>query len=226
MKKLFAKILSLVMVALMSVSFSACGDFINQLDSTLEDLINQVEELVDGVNYIIDNFEDFKNPLSGEGELSNEWLGYDLDENFVQPEYVTEFVKGYFETNENGTVYTNMARISSINDLDVFVKAFMDNGYEFYNEKISESFYTNMLGLNDEKLCAAITKNGIYIQAAFFACEEGPNAVFSIANYDMLAVSEEVATPEETPSDSPIDKPDDTPEGAPITPPEDMPELN
>ena len=83
-----------------------------------------------------------------------------------------------------------------------------------------------MLGLNEEKLCAAITKDGIYIQAAFFACEEGPNAVFSIANYDMLAVIEEVAAPEETPSDTPIDKPSDTPEGEPITPPEEMPELN
>lgn len=191
MKKLLLKIASILAAAAMVFSFSACDQLASDLEDLLDEVVRQLEELVEDIEYITENFENFTPPISGDGELSDEWVGEDLDAIFTQPESVINFDKGYSEENEHGKIRSNVAELGSMADMDAFVDVLVEAGYEQYHDSFSWAFYETLLLLDDGQLCMALVKDGVYIQVAYFEGEESSfNAVFAIASYDMIAVAE------------------------------------
>lgn len=197
MKRFVLKFLSLISAVVMTVSFAGCDQLLNDLNSKIEEIAAQIQETIDAVDYIAANLENFTNPISGEGELVEGWCGTELDAAFLQPEGST-FVKGYKEENDladsgKGLVYANMVTLSSVEEMDAYVESLKTLGYDAYNEKITWGVYetSKLTGTR----CMAVAKDGVYIQVAFFASEGAEfNAVFAIANYDMLEKATEGTT--------------------------------
>lgn len=189
MKKLTLKLLSLVAAVIMLFSFTGCDEFLNDLSDAIDQIALQIQETIDAVDYIAANLDNFTNPISGEGEMTDAWSGTDIEAQFLQPEGST-FVKGYKEENdfvegEGGLVYVNMVTLASVEEMDAYVDSLRTLGYDAYNEKLTWNVYeTSKL---TETRCMAIMKDGIYIQIAYMVSEDAEfNAVFAIANYDML----------------------------------------
>ncbi len=214
MKNLFKKLAAILAAGAMTLSFTACDQFINELNSAIEDIAVMIEQTMAGVDYIIDNFEDFKNPIEGTGTPVDEWVGTELEPLFVRPEgEAFVFDKGYWEENTHGKVFANLGAIASMAEVDAYIQMLRADGYDEYHEKITWGFYNGFLIANQSKLCMALKKGDVYVQIAYFATEGAAvNAVFAIADYDMLAVIEDEISGEGDPT---------TPEeGAPATPEE------
>ncbi|MBP5308576.1 MAG: hypothetical protein J6Z34_05545 [Clostridia bacterium] len=198
LKNTFIRILTVIFVSVFLFTAASCEEFYDQmgrgcnaiereLNSAFDKLIVKLQEAINGVNFIIDNFAQLTNPLSENGELVDEWVGTDLEELFVMPECVTEFNTGYREENDRGITYSNVTRVDGAEGVDAFIQTLKTNGYDAYKEDLTWSFYSYMLRLNQSKLCMALEKDGVYIVIAYFATEdEVPNAVFTISNYDTL----------------------------------------
>lgn len=181
MKKLATIILALAM----AFAASSCADLDNLVDKVVDKVVEKLEEFADGVGYIIDNFDQLKNPVGEDGELYEEWMGGGLDAEFVLPE-TAEFIGAYGEHNDKGEIYCNLVRLPSADDAYKAITYYKEKGYAEYNEHLTYGFLDMLYILGEGKLCMAATKDGVYIEIAYFTSEEGANAVFTIANYDML----------------------------------------
>ena len=258
MKKLFLKIVSLFVGAALALSAAGCNAFFESLDNVLNRLSEELEKVIAGVSYIIDNFNDLTNPVSENGTPSEEWVGTDLEPLFVQPEGVTEFVLGYSEENERGRTYSNLVVVSGAADVVKFIEDLHEAGYDEFNEGLNWTFFRTMVISDSGKLCMALKKGDIYIQVAYFASEstsapastdgedsEGdaentesveptdstdsesaedteprvtgtPNAVFTIANYDITvrsaAANEQSEDPEPGQTEDPTESEQSDPE--------------
>ena len=198
MKNSLVKIITVISAIVFVFSAASCEEFYNEigrgcnriekeLNDTMEKLVEKLKETIKSVDFIIENFAQLSNPLSENGMLAEEWVGTELDEIFVQPECVTELKTGYFEENEKGKTFSNVAVITDADGLDVFVQQLKENGYDTYKEELSWFFYSLMM-INKNKVCIALEKDGVYIVIVYFTTEgDAPNAVFTISNYDTLA---------------------------------------
>ena len=143
MKKLCLKVMSILASVVLLFSFTACDEVLNDINSALE----QLQSAVDEMNNLIEYFEEynFNAVLDGDGTITEEWVGTELDEDFVQPDSVTSFAKGYYEENDFGRVYSNSVNVTSMQDVDAFVQYLKGKGYDEYSELISWSSYNLML---------------------------------------------------------------------------------
>lgn len=194
MKKLIC-----VLTAIVLLTMASCESFLNKV-------LDKLEEFAESVEFILDNYQSFKNPVNvnGDGETVDYWVGEALDPEFTMPEFVEKFVGGYIEENDMGAVYCNLTIVPSLEDMDAFVQSLRARGYDAYNEHMSWSIYNIMLLFPEEgKLCMAVEKDGVYIQIAYYSGAEGDaNAVFSIATYDLLVETEDEDSSSDTDSES------------------------
>ena len=199
MKKLGLKLLSVIAAVVMLFSFTACDQLVNEINSALE----QLQKAVDEINNLIEQFEEynFVNILDGDGTVTEEWVGTELEEGFTQPDSVVNFVKGYYETNDNGSVYSNAVELTSMAEADAYVQYLKGLGYDAYSDLLTWDAYNLMLAANAGKLCMALTNGENYVQVAYLEGQvEGFNAVFAIANYNLLDVAADEPAQEETPA--------------------------
>ena len=190
MKKLCLKILSVLASVVLLFSFTACDEVMNEINSALE----QLQSAVDEMNNLMEYFEEynFNAVLDGDGTITEEWVGTELDAEFVQPDSVTSFAKGYYEANNLGRVYSNSVQVTSMQDVDAYVQYLKGIGYDEYSELISWSSYNLMLAANAGKLCMALSDGENYVQVAYLEGEsEEFNAIFIIADYDLMVAGGE-----------------------------------
>ncbi len=185
MKKTILKLFAVIGSVVIALSCASCDAFFEQVDSLLDKVSVKLAKVIDGLDYILDNFSDLTNPIiSEDGVLYDEWVGTELSEDFVCPETLVSFETGYVETNEKGTLYTNLVTLGGVEDMDAYVQYLRSLGYGEYNEGLSWTFYNTMRLMEMGKLCMALTKDGVFVEVAFYE-NEGYNAVFTFADYDV-----------------------------------------
>lgn len=168
MKKFFSKLVCVITAVALALSMSSCDKFFNDLEKLAEELAKKINATVKGISYIMDHFDDFTNPLLGNGQITDEWVNGNLDDAFVRPDYLVNFAKGYYEENGEKKSYSNLGTLSSMADMDRYVQSLKEAGFDAYHEAFSWDFYDIMVRANSGKLCMALKKGDVYVQLAYF----------------------------------------------------------
>lgn len=164
MKKIISKIVCVISAIVLAFSMTSCEQFVNDL----EELARKLNATLKGISYIMEHFDDFTNPLLGNGQITDEWVNGNLDDAFVQPDYLVNFAKGYYEENGDKKSYSNLGTLNSMEDMDRYVQSLKAAGFDAYHEAFTWDFYDVMLKTKTGKLCMALKKGDVYVQLAFF----------------------------------------------------------